>query len=1049
MLRPSLLLRSIQWSTTLNLPKSTFPPRAIEAARPDYLRACTEELYAWQVANRREDKPFVLHDGPPYANGSLHIGHALNKTLKDIICRFRISQGERVHYRPGWDCHGLPIEIKALQQKSNPKQLSPIVIRDAARRLATATVEEQKKGFQQWGILGDWDNAYRTMDKDFEIAQLRIFKNMVEKGLIYRQFKPVHWSPSSGTALAEAELEYDDQHVSRAAFIKYKLAQVPQTVKIEGDGNCYALIWTTTPWTLPANRAIAYHRDIVYCAFKVKDRPDILLVARARLEETLQRARLSTDDVDILCGDISGSALFQGDSTVYRNTFRAAPDVDLQPILHADFVSEDSGTGLVHMAPGHGPDDYNICRKHGIEAFSPLDDNANFTAEAYPRDPGLLEGKNIVPEGVQIVLNHMKTSAMPDVDLVWAEHAYIHKSPIDWRTKQPTIVRATAQWFAEVDSIKNQALRALEAVIFYPKSGKSRLQGFINGRSQWCISRQRAWGVPIPAIYRSNGEAVMTGASVEHIIKLIKQRGIDAWWGDAADDAAWVAPGLPKDSYTRGRDTMDVWFDSGTTWTQIPSCRGEAPADVYLEGTDQHRGWFQSSLLTHVAQQAKITPRSNAAAVTCEDMPPTAPFKTLITHGFILDAQGKKMSKSIGNVISPDEIMSGALLPPLKKRKGQKGPSGQLDAMGPDALRLWVAMSDYTRDVTISETVLKAVNGALHKYRVTFKWLLGALDDFDAGSYHIRPPKQLTDMVALAHLKRTEIKVHEAYTTYDFVKATNAINNYVNIELSSFYLETVKDPLYAGMRDDKLRVQQTCFEVFQSLLHMLKPVLPLLVTEVIDHAPEALRSLLQDGSEPFLAQSWKPEAIVPSEQSQADEGLTADQIIMATEPLFAIHATVKALQEEARNDKKLRSGLECSVRLYDAPVYQALRGSGTWGRDTPPEEEHQRLNVFDADMLAEIFVVSGVELCSPGQANQVNDDWCYSRKVQVNTGLSSTGTAETIDVLVEVRPPRHEKCPRCWRYSLEKKAQEKESTAVCGRCEQVLHEKGIDLSAES
>lgn len=1047
MLKPSLLLRNIQWSTTLNLPKSTFPPRAIEAARPSYLRGCTEELYAWQVANRRADKPFVLHDGPPYANGSLHIGHALNKTLKDIICRFQISQGKRVHYRPGWDCHGLPIEIKALQEKSNYKYLSPGDIRDAARQLATATVEEQKKGFQEWGILGDWDNAYRTMDKDFEIKQLRVFRNMVEKGLIYRQFKPVHWSPSSGTALAEAELEYDDQHISRAAFIKYKLEHVPPPAKVEGTINCYALIWTTMPWTLPANRAIAYHENIRYCAFRVKDSSDVLLVATARLEEALQRAQLSTDDVDIVSGDILGSDLFQGESTLYHNTFRPAPDEDLQPMLHADFVSEDSGTGLVHMAPGHGPDDYNICRKYDIEPFAPLDDGANFTAEAYPQNPGLLEGKNIVPEGVQIVLDHLKTSAMPNTNLVWAEYAYTHKSPIDWRTKQPTIIRATAQWFAEVDTIKDQALRASEAVTFIPKSGKSRLQGFVNGRSQWCISRQRAWGVPIPAVYGSNGEAVMTSASVEHIINVIEDRGIDAWWGDAADDAVWIAPGLPEDSYTRGRDTMDVWFDSGTTWTQIPHREGEAPADVYLEGTDQHRGWFQSSLLTHVAQQFKMISTSDTATVTPKDLLPMAPFKTLITHGFILDAVGKKMSKSIGNVISPDEIMSGALLPPLKKHKGQKGAPTQLDAMGPDALRLWAAMSDYTKDVTISDTVLKAVNGALHKYRITFKWLLGALNDFDAGSYDDKPLKCLTDIIALAHLKRTETKVHEAYTAHDFAKATNAINIYVNIELSSFYLETIKDPLYAGPRDENLRVQQTCFEMFQSLLHMLKPVLPLLVTEVIDYAPEALRGLLQGGSEPFLAQPWKPDSTIPAQYLQVDEDLSADQILTAIEPLFAIHATIKALQEEARNDKKLRSGLECSVCLHDAPIAPALRGSGVWGRGTPAEE-NERLNVSHTDMLAEMFVVSNVALNSSGQEEHSDSDWCYSRKIQVNAGVSSTEAGGMIDVLVEVKPPRNEKCPRCWRCSLEKKAQQKSSSAVCGRCEQVLHQKGIDLLAE-
>lgn len=1038
MLRLSPRLRNVQWSTTLNLPKSPFPPRAQEADRPAYLKACTDDLYSWQAAARRVEKPFVLHDGPPYANGSLHIGHALNKILKDVICRFHITQGERVHYRPGWDCHGLPIEIKALQQGLLGRASGPVDIRTAARKLATNTIEEQKDGFKQWGILGDWNNPYKTMSSGFETKQLGIFRSMVEKSLIYRQFKPVHWSPSSRTALAEAELEYDDEHVSHSAFIKYKISSLPSVLHNKESLPFYALIWTTTPWTLPANRAIAYHKNIQYCLFKPLSASELLLVARSRLDDVLKRAGLSREHVDIMQDSILGSDLFDDQLVTFYNPFRLHPHTEQQPFLHGDFVKEDSGTGLVHMAPGHGPDDYKICRQHGIDAFAPLDDEARFTALASPQDPGLLEGKGIVPEGVKTVLDHLKNAAAPGENLVWAEHLHTHKSPIDWRTKKPTIIRATAQWFAEVDSIKAQAMSALDAVEFLPPSGRSRLESFVQGRSQWCISRQRPWGVPIPALYRRDDEAVLTAASVDHIVKVISERGIDAWWTDAPDDPAWVAPDLPDGTYTRGWDTMDVWFDSGTTWTQVPERDGEPPADVYLEGTDQHRGWFQSSLLTYIAQQAQGSSSDHQSHNTKTTPPALAPFKTLITHGFILDAAGKKMSKSLGNVISPDQIMSGALLPPLKKRKGQKGPSGQLDAMGPDALRLWVAMSDYTHDVYVSEAFLKAVNGALHKYRVTFKWLLGALTDYVPPDPPLQPEQQhLTDHIALNQLYSTTTRVHAAYAAYDFSKATNAITSYINADLSAFYLETVKDPLYAGSLAERRRVQSTCFEILRSLLHMLKPVLPLLVTEVLAYSSPRLREALEPLGTPFLAQVWVPR------EEDFECVRWAPGFLQKVEPLFTLHSTVKSLQEEARKDKKMGSGLECRVGLKGLHVLDITEIADVDGDVSMEPKDAVK------EALSEMFVVSEVELPPDPSVEPADlDRWCYSRVVEVD--LDIAGPATKREVLVEVRPPAGDKCPRCWRWVVEKRKKdaspEPEQDVICYRCEDVMRERGMDLT---
>lgn len=539
---------------------------------------------------------------------------------------------------PGWDCHGLPIEVKALEglkgegKDGGGKELGAVEIRRAARALATKTVKEQMKGFKEWGIMADWDNAWKTMDPGFEIAQLRVFREMVKKGLIFRRYKPVYWSPSSRTALAEAELEYRDDHVSTAAYVKFPLNDVPEALKarLPGDGSLSAVVWTTTPWTLPANRAIAVGKELEYSV--VRRGGELLLVASSRLPD-ITSLLFGEDHVDMVLDGILGEEI---EGSRYLNVLRGK-EAAFQPIVHADFVSAESGSGLVHLAPGHGPDDYELCTKLGIEAAAPVDDLGCFTAAALPDDPHVLEGTPVLNGGSQKVLNLLG-------DKVLATHKYKHKYPYDWRTKLPIIVRATEQWFTDVAHVKDDALKHLEQCRFFPESGRARLESFVRGRSEWCISRQRAWGVPIPALYNDDGAAVLTDASVAHIISVIEKRGIDAWWTDAVNDPAWVLPGL-EGSYRRGKDTMDVWFDSGTSWTQT-----EGQADCYIEGTDQHRGWFQSSLLTHTGASGKDY----------------APFKTLITHGFTLDEKGKKMSKSIGNTIAPSQIIDGSLLPPVR-----------------------------------------------------------------------------------------------------------------------------------------------------------------------------------------------------------------------------------------------------------------------------------------------------------------------------------------------------------------------------------------------
>jgi len=852
-------------------------------------------------------------------------------------------------------------------------------------------------------------------------------------GLIYRQFKPVYWSPSSATALAEAELEYDEQYVSHAAFIKFRIVTIPPALKLlVGNQDLYALIWTTTPWTLPANKAIAVHSDVTYSIIQLKEEGDLLLVASSRIPEVLKHAGPSLNTVSTWVESILGSELASG--MEYINMLQGR-NAQPQPIVHADFVSSSSGSGLVHLAPGHGMDDYNLCHQLGISVSAPVDDQGCFTADALPDRPDVLQGKNVLGDGGKTVIDLLKNEQNSiGESLVWATHEYKHTYPIDWRTKLPVIIRATAQWFADVESIKRTAMDALQKVRFVPNSGKARLESFVNGRSQWCISRQRAWGVPIPALYRSTSgrlEAVMTGEVIEHIIKVIEERGIDAWWTDAEDDKAWIPPAL-EGSFIRGKDTMDVWFDSGTSWTTLPSRPGSPPADVYIEGTDQHRGWFQSSLLTHVAYQ---TPSASEESKSTTQI--TAPYQTLITHGFTLDEQQRKMSKSLGNVISPDEIMNGTLLPPLKRRKNEPDSDAPIHyGMGPDALRLWVASSDYTHDVVIGQPILKAINNTMQKYRVTFKWFLGVLSDypgFEAANDQLRP--ELLDSIALRQLYWFRSDAHAAYTAYEPFKAVTALNKYIYDDLSAFYIEAVRDVIYAGGPRDRLRAQHTSYTIFRILLSILAPTCPLLVAEVLDHTSPRLRSTLDAaGHDPFKS-TWKQFELTP------DGGAPLRKRIAW---LNNVHDAIKAAQDFLRRNKKLGSGLACRVVL-ELPI-------GGMGEAKVLEFFAEAASRGD---LSAMFVVSGVDVVPIPTARDDGGNAATSRaEEEVFScvkefrigGLPGGGPAAV--GRVTVLPATKGKCPRCWRYEVEKsKVAEKgegkeegegERNALCERCEDVV-----------
>jgi isoleucyl-tRNA synthetase len=792
-----------------------------------------------------------------------------------------------------------------------------------------------------------------------------------------------------------------------------------------------ALIWTTTPWTLPANKAIAVRSDMEYVLLEVsgKDLPKDLqgqvLVAKDRVEslETYLPEGASTN---ILVAGLSGSDL---EGTEYINVISAAHN----KIIHADFVTATSGTGLVHIAPGHGMDDYNVCMKLGIgPAFAPVDDHGKYTTKAFPSDPSYLQGLPVEKEGAKAVVAllrnpHSKLSVpslKADSSLIFKTHNFRHKNPIDWRTKQPVITRATDQWFANVGSVQESALKAIQDIMFIPDTGKSRLESFLKGRSQWCISRQRSWGVPIPALFhKQTGEALLTVQSIEHIIKTIQQRGIDAWWADASDDPAWIAPGLDRESYIRGKDTMDVWFDSGTSWAQLEKREDGSHADMIFEGSDQHRGWFQSLLLTHLSAQTDTA---------------NAPVGAIVTHGFTLDQTGRKMSKSLGNVISPEEIISGTIIPPAKTKKGTKTVPRPVqtkkDAMGPDALRLWVASSDYTKDVVIGQPVLQAVHSSLHKYRTTFKWLLGIMHDYPAPLPVEDFMQQLyfADQIALHQLSKTAAEVWKHYAAYEFHKGVQAINKFINTDLSGFYFEVIKDRLYAEDEEIRRHTQTVLLIIMEELCHMLGPITPHLIEEVWQHIPEqwhpydVMNINRRTWEYPFSAEF----------DSYRAEG--AMEKVMKT--FNTVSTAVKAAQESARRAGRLGSGLACRVELQ-------------MPRETGRVMLALLSDLGTTDELSELFVVS--------EATMVPDDPDFRRKVaeqepdeklramllepeetpawrfEAEFECGDEGTPATGKAVV--LPPNGEKCIRCWQFTSD------EPESLCGRCTDVVSEDiGLD-----
>jgi isoleucyl-tRNA synthetase len=901
---------------------------------------------------------FILHDGPPYANGSLHIGHALNKILKDIINRYQLLQGRKVRYVPGWDCHGLPIELKVLQnmKPAERQNLTTLQLRQKAKEFALNTINEQRESFKSYGIWGDWEHPYMTLKPEYEAAQIGVFGEMVLKGYIYRGLKPVHWSPSSHTALAEAELEYPEGHTSRSIYVAFPMTGLSDGVKAKlGEflPELGVAIWTTTPWTIPANLAVAVNPDLTYAVVEVSPQASgnnahkYLIVAADLVE------RLSAT----LAAELTVKATVKGKELEHSTYRHSLYDRESPVVIGGDYITTESGTGLVHTAPGHGQDDYIVGQRYGLPILAPVDDNGNFTEEA-----GQFAGLNVLGDGNQAVIE-----ALTATGSLLKEEAYVHKYPYDWRTKKPTIFRATEQWFASVSGFRDEALAAIASVKWIPSQGENRITPMVAERSDWCISRQRSWGVPIPVFYdEETGEPLLNQETIAHVQKIVAAKGSDAWWELSAQELLPEKYHNNGRSYRKGTDTMDVWFDSGSSWAAVLEQRPELryPADMYLEGSDQHRGWFQSSLLTSVAVNNR------------------APYKTVLTHGFALDEQGRKQSKSLGNVVDPKIVIGGG------KNQKEEPPYGS------DVLRLWVSSVDYTSDVPLGKSILKQLADVRNKIRNTARFLLGNLHDFDPEKDSV-PFEQLPELDRYMLHRITEVfnEVTKAFDSFQFFRFFQTVQNFCVVDLSNFYLDVAKDRLYiSATHAFRRRSCQTVLRVaLENLARAIAPVLCHMAEDIWQYLPyeTPYKSVFEAG--------WV----------QLDEQWYNPELAEFWQQLRQIRTEVNKVLEEARVKKMIGSSLEAKVLLYIAD--EQLRGSV------------KSLNPNNGvDELRYLFITSQADLLDSPEALQ---------------GLEYALQSEAWGI--GVVNAEGQKCDRCWNYSTHV-GESVEHPLICERCVSAL-----------
>jgi isoleucyl-tRNA synthetase len=852
------------WKDTLNLPRTDFPMKAnLPASEPATIaRWEAIDLYGELRRQRAGRLRFVLHDGPPYANGEIHIGHALNKILKDVVVKSRSMAGFDAPYVPGWDCHGLPIELNVEREGgAGAKDRSPGAFRRACREFAARFVASQREDFKRLGIIGDWAHPYLTMAPDYQAAILRALGSFVTRGLVYKGKKPVHWCLRDRTALAEAEVEYEP-HRSPSIFVEFPLSAddagaLGTRVPALAGRDVTVLIWTTTPWTIPANLAIAFHPDVDYGAYAYDGR--VVIVAE-RLAETVSTTTGRTLGEQV--ASVKGSVL-------ERVRFRH-PLYDRDSIgVLAEYVTLDQGTGAVHTAPGHGADDYATGQRYGLEIYAPIGSNGRFLD-----DVGGVGGLKVFEA------NPVVEAALAERGRLWFRTDLEHSYPHCWRCHQPVIFLATAQWFISFDVLREAALAECRAVQWIPDWGRERMAGMLATRPDWCISRQRAWGVPIPALAcQACGESHLTPAIVERAARVFETQSADAWYDEPTE--AFVPEGLVcarcgGTAFERERDILDVWFDSGSSQAAALARRPELswPADLYLEGSDQHRGWFQSSLLVALGTRDR------------------APYRAVLTHGFVVDEQGRKMSKSIGNVVAPQQVMRDS---------------------GADVLRLWVAMVDYRDELRLGKAVLARTVEAYRKIRNTFRYLLSNLYDFDPARDMVADAELVeVDRYALATYARMVADVRRAYEAYDFQLALQAMSSYVNVDLSALYVDISKDRLYtfrAGSRERR-SAQTVQFRIGDGLARLLAPVLSMTTEEVWQRLPGAREASVHMTEFPTAEAGWRDDALEDRWRR-----------------LIELRESVNLQLEGARQAKHIGSNLSAHVtlRLADPALYELAR----------------------------------------------------------------------------------------------------------------------------
>uniref|UniRef100_A0A3P9HSI0 Isoleucine--tRNA ligase, mitochondrial n=1 Tax=Oryzias latipes TaxID=8090 RepID=A0A3P9HSI0_ORYLA len=967
------------------LPRTEFPMKLVGRALVEREVQIQQEsgfaqLYSWQ-RERKAKKKFSLHDGPPYANGAPHVGHALNKILKDIRNRFEVLRGRQVHYVPGWDCHGLPIELKALGGLC-ASGLTALQIRQRAREFAEGAIAQQKAAFQRWGVMADWEQCYYTFDGPYEAAQLKVFQEMYSKGLVYQDYKPVFWSPSSRTALAEAELEYNPEHVSRAVYATFALTTPPPGLPAEeGLDDVSLLVWTTQPWTLPANQAVCYMPNAEYSVVKRADTSQLLLVAAERAAGLA--ALLGTELRSV--STFTGSQLEGG-----MCTHPMDPGMQV-PLLPANHVTMAKGTGLVHTAPAHGMEDYSVASQFELPVDCMVDDDGRFTELAGPQ----LQGLSVLTEGTEKVISMLRESGA-----LVLEQQCVHSYPYDWRTKQPVLIRPSKQWFINTLSLRDKAKEALQKVQVLPESARGSLLAMLDRRTYWCISRQRSWGVPIPVFYhKDSGEPLINKDTVTHIAELFKEKGSDCWWELPIETL--LPPHVLKKAgagaasdFVRGEDVLDIWFDSGSSWAAVlegegqedpeeperrlrwlPSSRRsplgaelDSRADVCVEGKDQLGGWFQSSLLTSVAVRNK------------------APYKCLVVHGFAVSETGEKMSKSLGNVIDPDEVING-------------GKDGGAPAYGADVLRWWVAESNIFSELQIGSNALNSARDSISKLRNTLRFLLGNLQGFDPRTQAVDAKRMhYVDQYMLHLLRQFSMKVTDAYSEFDASRVIRLLQAFVTRDLSSFYFSIIKDRLYCDPEDSPGRrsCQTALEEILDGVTRSVAPILPHLAEEVYQLAPGHERgdTLFRSG---WIKSSsvWQRPGL-----EEAVEGACAIR-----DSFLASIASKNAAQ------------YDLTVAIQPGLLFELM-------------ESLQEEPTSTSSQLVELMMAARVNLVT--ELPRDLDPQALVRHGSFLINLEGGFIREESPFSIAVAPSAGARCPRCRRYTSES------ADCLCNRCQAVV-----------